>query len=141
MFHSLVRIVFQRLLTVRPLLAEIKERQIEVRRMPIGASMPQEFHSAFAGLMWSVERLGTLLDEEVAMEDGDVMTNPIVDCYMVQFTPTDSDVFGPQFAGPFVSEEDAKDWIEAHDFGEGCGYDGTTRVVQISTDPDAIDRR
>ncbi len=141
MFHNLVRIVFQRLLTVRPLLEQIKEQQIEVRRIPIGAGMPQEFNSAFASLMWSVERLGMLLNEEVPMEDAEVMTNPVVTGYIVQFTPTDSDVFGPQFAGPFVSEGEAKEWIEAYNFDEGGDYDGTTQIIEISTDPREIDVR
>jgi hypothetical protein len=141
MFDHLVRLVFQRLLTVRPLLEEIKEQQIEVRRMPIGAGMPQEFNRAFAGLMWSVERLGMLLNEEVPMEDTEVMTNPIVTGYIVQFTPEDSESHSTQFAGPFLSQEDAKDWIENNHFGEGCDYYGTTQIIEISTDPSEIDVR
>lgn len=141
MFDKLLRIVFHRLLTVRPILAEIAEREIVVRRLPIGANMPQEWNSAFAALMFSVERLGFLLNDEVELEDGETMTEPVQIGYIVQFTSNDSDVFEPQFAGPFVSHNDAEDWIEANDFGENGLYEGSTRVIEISTDPSSIDIR
>jgi len=95
----------------------------------------RELERAVRFLIIHCDGLAAAMKEDVQMETGETDQIPVVSGWIVEF-PGDEDNEA-EFAGPFDTEEEARQWVENHIFDAD---DRVWRVQPITTNPDDLSR-
>jgi len=95
----------------------------------------RELERAVRSLIIHCDGLADSMREDVQMESGETEMVPVVSGWIVEF-PGDEDK-EEEFAGPFDTEDEAKQWVENHIFDAD---DRLWSVLPITTNPDDLAR-
>lgn len=142
MFGKMARLVLGRFLELQSRIMAMREAKHALYKCstyitPTSDPGIANLQAAIQKLIWHCDMVYDSVTEEIGMEHGQSSDEvPVITAWMVEIRGEEEDS-SPEFAGPFDSEEQAKEWVEGNIWN--CD-DRVWNTHPISTDPEEISR-